>query len=192
MSDGPHDVGDPRWSVTDVIQELLLVGVGEPSAQRRDGPIVHMPLAEPAQRLDHCAADATGSGHLFGGGVLEDDLSSAELDLARATVREEHSPDRNLVRQAEHVRCMGAGCLDARTLSVFQGIGDVVRAGRKKTQPGVLARVVVQPAGKLANGASARAPAQGQVDGVARTQIEEVGRREHVAHPFPENSLKYL
>jgi len=68
----------------------------------------------------------------------------------------------------------------------------VVRAGRKKTQPGVLARVVVQPAGKLANGASARAPAQGQVDGVARTQIKEVGRRKHVAHPFLANSLKYL
>jgi hypothetical protein len=50
--------------------------------ERRDELIVHVVLAQRSQGLDHQSADSTGSCHVLGSRLLEDDLLVADFDFA--------------------------------------------------------------------------------------------------------------
>lgn len=171
-----------------VVEELLPIGIGQSSAQRRDDRWSDVILPQPSQGLDHGPTDAPCGRHLLRRRVLEDDLPATHAHRARAPVGEIDGPDGYLIGETEEVGSVGAGGLQPRGIAIAQGVRDVVGARRKRPDRWIETRGVVEAPRELPDRAGTDGATQREVNGVPRSEVEEVGGREHgptslVEHP---------
>ena len=137
--------------------------------------------AQPAQGLDHRAADLPGRGHLPRRGLLQDDRLFADPDGARGAVGQIDDAERHLGGDPQQVRGLGARRLKADGVPPGDRVGDGVGGGGEEPEPGMTCRVVVEPACEVPDLVGPRQAHQGEADCGATPEVEEVTRREDPA-----------
>ena len=137
--------------MADICQQAFAVGCAQPFFHCFDGGSIDMPAAEVAQGLDDQTADPAGGGHVAWGGLLEGDLSLADLHHARPAVGEVDDFRRHLGGEPQEDGRIGSGRLQAGGVATGQRLGDVVDGRFEQPQLGIDFRVIVDAPGKLAN-----------------------------------------
>jgi hypothetical protein len=96
-----------------------------------------------------------------------------------------------LVGKAEEVRGISAGRLEANGVADYQGTRDDVGRWSDRAQDRILHRVIIEPTGKLAYGASGLQSAQRRVYGRFASKIAKVLWREHPGPTVTNNTATY-
>lgn len=184
-----HDGRNPGRGVTDVFQQLFLVILRQPVSQPGNHRVIHVLLADVAQRLDKQPADLAGGGHGFWGRMLEDDDLFPQLDPAGRTVREENDLHRHLLRQPQQIGGIGAGRLKEDIVTPLERLDNGVRRGREEAEIRVGARVIVQATGQASQGPFFHQAMQCHPDRLTAPQIKEVTWGEHATPAMTINAI---
>ena len=113
--------------------------------QRRDELVVHVVLAQRSQGLDHQSADSTGSCHVLGSRLLENDFLVADFDFAFRAVSQEDNFRRNLIGESQQIGCVVARWLNPQTVLSRQRSSDLVGCRCEHPQLWVLFGIVIEP-----------------------------------------------
>src|SRR6185295_13263058 len=100
------DRTDPGGREMRILRQRRLVLGLEVTAERRDHFLVHVPLSQPAQRLNHEPARAPRSRHVARRSALEHDFALSDLYATARAVGQEHDANGHLPGEPEHVCCV--------------------------------------------------------------------------------------
>ena len=139
-----HYVRHPRGCMTKVFHELRLVICFQIPAQLRDDAIIHLAATDPAQRLDHMAADCASGGHGAGRGVFQGDLTFADLNAAASPVGKINCLGWHLVGNAKVIGTTSAGRLQDNAIPAGDGFDDGLGGRRQRTDQWMTVRHVVK------------------------------------------------